>query len=65
MAQSVDGYDGRLHTDRLLAGSKLVATTVSGMQPLLDKADPRLFRPLEVGPRGWWRTAGGSSVCQE
>ncbi|KAL4420273.1 hypothetical protein ABPG77_005613 [Micractinium sp. CCAP 211/92] len=47
MAQSVDGYDGRLHTDRLLAGSKLVAKTVSGMQPLLDKADPRLFRPLE------------------
>lgn len=53
MAQSVDGYDGRLHTDRLVAGSKLVAKTVTGMQPLLDAADPRLFRPLEVG--GWVR----------
>jgi hypothetical protein len=51
MAQSVDGYDGRLHTDRLLAGSKLVGRTVAGMAPLLDSADPRLFRPLEVGRR--------------
>ncbi|KAL4439992.1 hypothetical protein ABPG75_002993 [Micractinium tetrahymenae] len=46
-AQSVDGYDGRLHTDKLLGGSTLVAKTVAGMQPLLNKADPRLFRPLE------------------
>lgn len=49
MAQSVNGFDGRLHNDKLLAGSKLVGRTVADLQGLLDAADPRLFRPLEVG----------------
>lgn len=63
MAQSVDAYDGRLHTDQLLAGTKLVRQTVAGMQPALDAADPRLFPPLEVRPPGRRRArvAGRSS----
>ena len=39
-------------------GSKLVGKTVAGLQPLLDSADARLFRPLEV------RTTGGP-LCLE
>ena len=53
MAQSVGPYDGRLHTDALLAGTKLVGKTLAGLQPVLDAADPRIFRPQEVGGR-WW-----------
>jgi hypothetical protein len=47
-AQSVGPYDGRLHTAALLAGSRLVARTLSTLRQLLDRADTRLFRPQEV-----------------
>jgi hypothetical protein len=50
MAQSVGDFDGRLHTDALLAGSKIVGRTVGDLRRTLDAADPRPFRPLEVSP---------------
>ncbi len=48
MAQAVGPYDGRLHTEDMLAANKLVRETLADVTARLQGADPSVFRPLEV-----------------
>jgi hypothetical protein len=47
LSSAVDGYDGRLHTDKVLEEMPRVKDTVDAVVDLSAAIDPSIYRPLE------------------
>lgn len=47
LATAVDGYDGRIHTDKVLQSIPIVKETLDEVIGLAGSIDPMVYRPLE------------------